>query len=125
LVSRPTCPSRSRASTTSIPPILRTRPTSSSKTPCSTSSRRARRGATSTEQREQPLGIGGCGRLVLVPEIHVDRLRDRADAIGPGFQLRLRVRRLAEAEVAKRRLVLEVVHPHGACLGKPGLDPLP
>src|SRR5439155_12580970 len=59
-------------------------------------------------------------RLVVMAEVDIDRLLRRGDGGGER-----RVRRLAAAEVAEPRRMLEVADADGARLGEQRLDPVP
>ena len=75
-----------------------------------------RRAGRALDALEQSLRIPRRGRLVLVAVVAVDLdpARDeRPDQLGVPGEVALRVRRLAEAQVAERRLGLEVVDPNG------------
>src|SRR5690348_11544056 len=58
-------------------------------------------------------------------EIREDRLLDGTQSLSPFLQLLVPVRRVPEAHVAERRVVLEVVDPHCARSAEPRLDPVP
>src|SRR5439155_18669274 len=69
--------------------------------------------------------VGGSGRLVLVPEVRVYRLVASADARRERAERRVVVRRLAEAQMAEGRRVVEVVDAHRTRGGEALLDSVP
>src|SRR5487761_664212 len=96
------------------------RTSSRSSTPPRSSRPGATRAAGLAEQFQQLLREGRRGRHVLVPEVDVYGLGHGANA-----RCERLVRRLAPAEVAERRRMVEVVHPYGASFREPLLDAVP
>src|SRR6266545_2411034 len=78
-----------------------------------------------SDQLQQPLRIRRRGRLLLVAQVDERRLVGRAQPVGPPSQFLVRVGRLAEADVPKRRVMFEIVDPDCARLREPGLDSIP